>query len=298
MRLSSSSRYLLNLPLNHVSGLSIVFRSFFCGSTLILKKPQELFSSFILKEKISHLSVVAAQLQSWVREPCLSQMNHLKCVLLGGGPTSEALITAALEKNIPLYQSYGMTESCSTITLKKLNLSSSYTCGKPLLYRNLNIPKSNSIAISGKTLCLGYFNTSSMQITSLKVLNTKDIGMYKQKELIVLGRKDNMLIFKGENIFPEEIEQKLSTHCEIDKACLVAVSLKDNDIKLVVYLKTKKNHIPSDIKEFCKTKLPSIKRPHHFFLWPELEDNKTAKISKALRKNLQELALSKILENS
>jgi O-succinylbenzoic acid--CoA ligase len=299
LKLSSSSRYLLNLPLNHVAGLAIVFRALFSKATLVIKHPQNSFSCFISQEQISHLSVVSLQLRRWIDEEDKQKYPYLKCVLLGGGPTPCSVITKALQAFIPLYHSYGMTETCSTITCKQLKLNTNYDCGRPLLYRKVKLSKNKEILLSGKTLFLGYFNIEKMQVISQTFLATKDVGLFsKSHNLAILGRKDNMVILKGENVFPEEIERALLTHLDILKACVVLINATQQEPLLVSFIETQSKKIPENLGLFLKDALPSIKHPKYFFLWPASVHFESSKNSKKLRALFQDLALSNILSSS
>lgn len=104
IQLSSTSRYLLNLPLNHVSGLAIVFRALFGGFCLIMQQKAASLSSWILQENITHLSLVSLQLKRLLEEKELADFPSLKCVLLGGGPTALSTIRQALEKSFPFFK--------------------------------------------------------------------------------------------------------------------------------------------------------------------------------------------------
>ena len=299
IQLSSTSRYLLNLPLNHVSGLAIVFRALFGGFRLIMQQNAAPLSSLILQEKITHLSLVSLQLRRLLEEKQLTDFPSLKCVLLGGGPTALSTIRQALEKKLPVFQSYGMTEAASTITCKKLSLDQKISCGLPLRFRALQLQNDGEICIWGKILFLGYFDTNIMQTVPIKKLFTKDVGMFAEDaELILLGRKDHRVIIKGEKIDPEEIENALSAHENIEKACVVAVDKVQSEPELVAFVSTQNNSIPEQIEIFLQDKLPSFKQPKKYFLWPCYLQVHSSKIPSSLRKTLYDLALSSILKSS
>src|SRR5699024_5864331 len=91
---------------------------------------------------------------------------HLRCLLLGGGPGPESLLEKAKEKKVPVFQSYGMTETTSQIvTLRAQDaLRKIGSAGKPLMPAQLKInPLSNDdsigeIQVKGPMITNGYYN--------------------------------------------------------------------------------------------------------------------------------------------
>lgn len=192
-----------------------------------------------------------------------------------------------------------MTEAASTIACKKLSLDQTISCGLPLQFRALQIQTDGEICIGGKILFLGYFDTNIQQTVPIKKLFTKDVGMLSEdKELILLGRKDHRVILKGEKIDPEEIENALTAHEKIEKACVVAVDRAQSEPELVAFVSTQNNLMPDQIEIFLQNKLPSFKQPKKYFLWPCNLQVHSSKIPSSVRQTLYHLALSSILKSS
>src|SRR5699024_2257162 len=98
----------------HISGLSIMFRTVITGCTLIVenKFDAERVWNILEKDKVSHTSMVPVMLK---RLMSMNGEHHLKGLLLGGASTTPSLLKEAIEKNLPVYNSFGMTETCSQI---------------------------------------------------------------------------------------------------------------------------------------------------------------------------------------
>src|SRR5699024_3682184 len=120
------------------------------------------------------------------------------------------------EKNIPLFQSYGMTETSSQIVtlsnddaLRKLGSS-----GKPLFpaqVKILNTEESSigEIAVKGPMVMDGYVNNPKANEESFidGWLKTGDLGYFDEEGfLYVVERRSDLIISGGENIYPSEIE--------------------------------------------------------------------------------------------
>ena len=184
------------LPFYHVSGLAILWRTLLAGATIQLLTTQPNYT---------HISCVEKQLESLIKVPT---HHHLKCILIGGSAIKKSLLTKAIEKKLPIYQSYGLTETGSACTLSKLTKDTLPFSGQPLPHINIQIIN-NLIHVKGSSRCLG-FETSPKNITNLnknEFYNTLDYGkLSKENQLSIKGRSNRMIIINGENIFLETIE--------------------------------------------------------------------------------------------
>jgi len=100
---------------------------------------------------------------------------------------------------------------------------------------------------------------------------TGDMGTLDDEGcLLVAGRKDNMFISAGENIYPEEIEKKLYELGGIEKALVVPVASEEFGFRPIAFLKPKKG-VKVDgarIRSSLEQSLPHFKIPDVFYEWP------------------------------
>src|SRR5437588_892693 len=146
-----------------IYGISVVVHEKFDPTTI---------NRSIMENNITIISLVAVMLQrvladldaSWggARYPAT-----LRCVLLGGGPAPYALLEACALRDIPVAQTYGMTESCSqAVTLSPADaLRKLGSAGRPLLPVQLQIKQNNHVLpanepgiiyLKGPTITSGY----------------------------------------------------------------------------------------------------------------------------------------------
>jgi O-succinylbenzoic acid--CoA ligase len=260
-------RWLLSLPLYHVSGLSILWRCFMSGGTVVLSGKSQQLQDAIKKFKITHVSLVTTQLRRILDKETKSLYN-VKAILLGGGPISPDLIETAKHYDLPLFPTYGMTEMGSQVATAK------YPGGPvvALKYRQLKIFK-GEILVRGKTLFAGYLKNRKIQAAgdSQGWFHTGDVGTFNKKDgLSVLGRKDNMFISGGENIYPEEIEKALLNTGLIESAVVVPVKNIEYGLRPVAFIKAhqKKKLTAEKIIRQLKTTLPSFKIPRTYQNFP------------------------------
>jgi O-succinylbenzoic acid--CoA ligase len=108
--LNSTDRWWVSLSTEHVSGFSIVARSYFANLKKPLEEPFVLDPVKIIKEKVTVLSLVPTQIFDIVSKELVGP-NTLKYVFVGGAPLSEELYAKAIELGWPLVPCFGSTET-------------------------------------------------------------------------------------------------------------------------------------------------------------------------------------------
>ncbi|MDE3055709.1 MAG: AMP-binding protein [Verrucomicrobiota bacterium] len=198
LSLTPQDHYLLNLPLYHVSGLAILFRTLLSGASLTLD-PQD--------PRITHLSAVPTQLY----RSSFTHLPNLRCLLLGGAP-----IPPLLPQNLPLCFSYGLTEMSSMAALAYP--SSPYL---PLPGKEFLVTPENELLVRGNSLFSGYWEKGTL-LPPNSWFSTGDLAKQAGNGFQVLGRKDFQFSSGGEKIQPEEIETLLlTTFPEIQEAIVL-----------------------------------------------------------------------------
>ena len=285
MPLKPGNRWLLSLPIFHVGGLSILFRSFFAGSTVVLHDPAIAIPEMINDFQISHISMVPTQL---LRVIDSAYMKLPKVILIGGAPMPDMLREKIIKKRLPVYTTYGSTEMCSQITTTNANdiPDRLNTSGRLLLHRELKLAKSGEILVKGNSLCKGYINKD--ELTSIVDADgwyhTKDLGQLDDDGYLnVLGRMDNMFISGGENIYPERIEQALKAIDTIEEAIVVAISHEEFGERPIAFLKG--DWLEFELIQKLELGLARFEIPDRFEAWPEEVANDGLKVNRTGIKN-------------
>lgn len=232
-------RWLACLPLFHIGGLSILFRSVIYGISVILHERFEpaAVNSAIYEDHVTIVSVVAIMLQRMLATLDLNktQQNYpatLRCILLGGGPAPRTLLEDCVARAIPVVQTYGLTEACSqAVTLPPADaLRKLGSAGRPLPQVQLCIfnedrparsGEPGTIYLKGPSITPGYANRPEATAEAINDgwLCTGDIGYLDEEGyLYVLDRRSDLIISGGENVYPAEIESVLLTHPDVAEA--------------------------------------------------------------------------------
>ncbi|MGV2990186.1 o-succinylbenzoate--CoA ligase [Vibrio sp. E150_011] len=275
---SPSDRWLLSLPMFHVSGLAIVWRWLSTGAQLKVGGGQ--FCEDI--SDVSHASLVVTQLKRIIDQRL---PNQLKRVLLGGSHISNDLIQSARELGIDMWMGYGMTETASTVTAKQANEDAS--SGIPLPHREVKLIDGH-IWVKGSVLSSGYYQQGNILPLALVDcwFDTKDLGRWSAaQELQVIGRADNLFISGGENIHCEEIEAVLNARPEVVQSIVVPVRSDDYGARPVAVVqrvndqvKLKNDQLDIDL---TTTSLAKFKHPVAYYDMPESLLSSGIKVSRA-----------------
>ncbi|CAM0117218.1 AMP-binding protein [Rhabdochlamydiaceae symbiont of Dictyostelium giganteum] len=241
--LTPKSLWAQTLPLYHVGGLGILFRCY-------LSKAKILFSSSL--QRATHISLVPTQLYRLLRDKV--PLPNLQSVLLGGAPLP------SFHTPYPILPTYGMTEMSSQIV----------TNHQVHPYAQIEIREDQSIWVKGDVLFQGYLQDDHTLLKNVDArgwFETKDLGEWKNNQLFILGRQDNLFISGGENIQPEEIERVIRLDYPEEEALVVPILDEEFGARPALYLKN-----PSlfpQIQARLKEHLPSFKIPIKAFLLPE-----------------------------
>ncbi|WP_456273575.1 o-succinylbenzoate--CoA ligase [Bacillus sp. AK031] len=295
--------WLCTVPLFHISGYSILMRSIIYGIELKLfeKFDEEAVKHELTSGGATIISVVSAMLQRLLNDLDKGRYHSsFRCMLLGGGPAPKSMLEECKGKDIPVYQTYGMTETSSQFvtlspedSLKKLG-----SAGKPLFPCELKIVKGSrtaaaneegEIAVRGPNVTSGYLNRDKANEESFTDgwFLTGDIG-YQDEEgfLYVLDRRSDLIISGGENVYPAEIESVLISHRDIIEAGVIGLESAEWGQVAGAFVVSRKSLSEAELKEFCQNRLARYKVPHRFYFVDNLPRNASNKL---LRKNLRSL---------
>ena len=297
--------WLCNVPLFHISGYSILMRSVIYGMPIVLHDhfDVERIIADINDKRVTIMSVVATTLTRIVEALQERRLpKQFRCMLLGGGPAPLPLLQACVEKDIPVFQTYGMTESSSQIVTlaPEYSLTRLGSAGKPLFPSQIQIVTEDGnvalpdipgeIVIKGPNVTPGYLFRPEVSKEKFRNgwFHTGDIG-YQDEEgfLYVLDRRSDLIISGGENVYPAEIEAALLSHPDVSEAGVTHAEDAEWGQIPIAFIVTRNgaNLSGEELKQFCQQKLAKYKVPKAFYFTKELPRNASKKL---LRRELRE----------
>jgi len=269
--------WLLNLPLHHVSGLSIVFRCLQDGAAIILPE-----SASLADPAVTHLSVVSTQLRRLLESG--ARLDHLRAVLAGGGPFPAELVNQAIAAGYPIHLTYGMTEAASQIatTPRLIRPAEAFSAGPPNPEMRVRIAPSGEVQIHSQALCLGYLEADGA-IRSARDAGgwfaTRDAGRIDEEgQLWITGRLDRMFISGGENIHPEILEQALEARPEIRRAVVLPIADPEFDQRPVAFVQWTGEPREELVAAELARRLPRFMLPARWLDWPAGVDSQGGKL--------------------
>lgn len=194
----------------------------------------------IEKEKISFASVVPAQLAIMVRDPMHKEydLSSLRLFNCSGAALAPQVGMEVEEKlGCPIVQTYGAMDS-GGMTLHSFYDNAEvrlFTIGKPAGGNEVKlvddagkeVPKGSpgEILVRGPTLVSGYYDdpeTTRQVWTRDGWYKTGDLGTFDESgNLVIVGRKKEIIIRGGQNIYPVEIENLLVSHPKVSNVAVV-----------------------------------------------------------------------------
>ena len=280
---TEQDNWLMVLPLFHVSGLSILLRSLYNGTavTILPKYDKAQVLKLIESENINMMSLVPTILTQL--EPSIIHHN-LRVILLGGEFIPMALIDACEKKSLPIYKTYGMTETFSqSVTFSVLDYPHKRdSVGKPLPGMQVRIDKPDAdgvgeIHLTGPMVMTGYIDKEPIDGD----LNTDDIGYVDEDGFVyILNRRKDLIISGGENIYPKELEDLVYTLPSVKECAVVPVpDPKWGQVPaLFVAFHDGESMTADEIVSFMTKSLAKYKVPKYVKILPALPRNGTGKI--------------------
>lgn len=276
--------WLVVLPMFHVSGLSIIMRSLYNATQATIRASfdEEELIKLINNSSVNMVSMVPTMLKR-VHEKIAAK--SLRVLLLGGEFIPQSLIQACFAQGLPVYKTYGMTETFSqSVTFNILEHPDKLTSvgqalpGVEIKILNPDADQAGEIHLKSPMLMKGYLNREDVHL-----FNTGDIGyLDKDNFLYILNRRKDIIISGGENIYPKEIEDLLYSLEGIVECALVPQEDQTwGQVPLLFYAGTPNIQ---EITSFLRQRLAKYKLPRQIIKMNALPKNASGKI---LRKNLK-----------
>jgi O-succinylbenzoic acid--CoA ligase len=271
------------LPLHHVGGLTPVLRMPLYGMTVVLR---DSFDAAAVAADLERYDVTATSLVPTTLSRLLDATDGdvcptLRTVLLGGAPATGTLLDRCIERSIPVFPTYGMTETASQIATATPAEAASHpgTVGRPLFWTDLSVRDDDGderspgdpgeLVVSGPTVSPGYLDADATAAAFGDAgLHTGDVGYREDGLFWVVGRTDDLIVTGGENVAPAEVADTLRDHPDVTDAAVVGVPDEEWGERVTALVVTRNGVDPaaSALDEHCRARLAGYKVPRtiHF----------------------------------
>ena len=153
-------------------------------------------------------------------------------VIVGGAPLNQEIEQFLKGIDFPITVGYGTTECAPLISFSDYHNFEPSSCGTPVDGMEVKIVSSDPENIEGEIVCrgtnvmLGYYKNEEATRKALDAdgwYHTGDLAtMSRDGHIFIRGRLKNMLLgANGQNVYPEEIEDKLNSMAMVSESLLV-----------------------------------------------------------------------------
>jgi long-chain acyl-CoA synthetase len=316
IKLTSSDRFLCVLPPFHVFGLT--------GNVIVpvvLRIPTRVIPRFspaavlrAIKESnptvfMAIPSMYGALLRT--KSAPADAFAGVRMCLSGGEPLPERIADGFRDRfGVELLEGYGMTETSPVISINSPEHNKPGSVGKPIPGVQVRLVEGDGaeavqtgvgeegeILVRSPGVMRGYRNRAEETAQVLSAdgwLATGDIGTIDDDGFLsITGRKKDIMIVGGENVFPREIEAALEQHPAVAEAAVIGVPDESRGEVPLAFVSLKEDQDATDIelRSFARERLAGYKVPKQIRLIDELPHGPTGKVLKRkLRESLEQTA--------
>ncbi|WP_164779424.1 class I adenylate-forming enzyme family protein [Paenibacillus kobensis] len=300
--------FLVTMPVHFSS--TIVTQLISCmlyGTRIILISlpllPRTAFRLFQDKA-VTALSAVPTQLMHFISDfhqaKSWSAFDSIQFIVISGAAVPAKLVdnlqTVFPKANI--IQTYGLTEASPRVSMMERG-DSCLSCGSPIRDVSIRIVDEEEnevegagvgeIWVKGPNVMLGYYKNPELTNETIVDgwLKTGDLGYRNESGCLMLtGRKKNIIISGGINIYPEEIEEYLYGLKEVEEVMVVGMHDDLLGEVPIAFLKVFEECLVDvdALRKHCNLHLSSYKVPRQWIIVDEIPKTKTGKLDRASTK--------------
>ena len=292
---------LFALPMHHMFGLvGILLTAIYKGSTVVIVPglsikgvmeviERERGTIFMAVPYVYALAVNMAE-----KDGIGSDLSSLRLFASAGAPLLPSIMKQFKKDfGMDIIDFWGLTEAVCHITCPPVDGSGKFgSVGKALPGweikvvdddgRELPLDHPGEIIAKG-SIMRGYYNNPQATAEAIKDgwLYTGDIGRVdKDGYLFIVGRKKNVIIRKGQNIHPGDIEAVLSNHPKVAEVVVVRVpdDTRGDSVRACISLKAGQVATQEELRHFCREHMADYKQPRQIIFLDSLPKTADGKI--------------------
>ncbi|UCB57508.1 MAG: long-chain fatty acid--CoA ligase [Candidatus Omnitrophota bacterium] len=305
LEIKPQERFLLLLPMFHSFTLTVcIFIPIYAGARIAIIKSVRPFQKVLRSVLLNRITIIVGIPQLFdilqgINLPAIFRMFlRVRVCISGAAPLSVETLRRFNEKfkSISLLEGYGLTESAPVVSLNPLRgLRKPGSIGLPLpgvetkIIREdeseANRGETGELIVKGPNIMLGYFNHPEQTKETIKGgwLFTGDMAKIDNDGYIyIVGRKKEMILVHGMNVYPSEIENILKTHPKIKEVAVIGKRDKSKGELLLAFIVLHKDASISEkeIRDYCRGKIANYKIPRLIEFREDLPKTPTGKVLK------------------
>jgi len=307
-------RVICILPLFHSFSLTVcLFLPFYVSSTVVLiprLRPLGKVITQVIRHRVRILVAIPPiyRVLVDVKMPWYMKLPGIKRLILpirvcisGAAPLPLEVLEKFQKKfGIPLLEGYGLTEASPVVALNPLHSPKPGSVGLPLPGVKVKVVdeegkelppgKEGELIVKGENIMKGYYKKEEETAAVIKDgwLYTGDIAKLDEEGYIyILDRRKDLIIVRGLNVSPREIEEVIYRCPKVKEVCVIGVrdESRGEVPKAFVVVKEGEELTAKELLEFLRPRLAGYKIPRYIEFRDELPKSPSGKI---LRKELKD----------
>ena len=262
-QLGSESNALLCLPAHYIAGKMMLVRAMVAGFNLMVTKPISTpFDN--IKAAIDFTAVTPMQLANSFQTTAMSKVGK---IIVGGGQLSAKLEEQCAMLFPEIYETYGMTETCSHIALRKVN-------GKDKSGIFTLLP-----GISIRFDSRGCLAISAPYVSDEEIITNDLVEIVNENQFKWLGRFDNVINTGGVKVFPESVEKKIN-HLFEERYFVASLPDEKTGERVILVLENEDPNLDKlqDLKKNLASVLSKFEMPKEIYCLREFIETESGKV--------------------
>ena len=288
---------LVDAPLFHTGGLNVLATPlFYAGGTVIVAPRFDAVASgeILVREGCTVAFGVPTMIERLLATGIVDR-SRVRLYVTGGAPCPRTLLDAFAAKGVALVQGFGMTE-CGPNCFRPLEAAAPGTVGVPTSGlearlvgddgRDVTPGEAGELLLRGPHVFKGYFRDEAATRAALDSdgwLKTGDVLRETPQGWLVAGRKKEMFISGGENVYPAEVEVAFTLHASVAEAAVVSIpDAKWGEAGVAYVLARGGAPEPSadELRAFLRERIAAYKVPRTIHVEHELPRTASGKVDK------------------
>lgn len=304
--------YIAPLPLYHIYSFTIHCTSAVVlgNHSLLIPNPRDIpaFVKTLQGVPFTFFVGLNTLFNALMRNPdfCNMDFSHLRLTCSGGMALTAETTKHWLElTKAPISEGYGLTETSPVVSNNPVDNAQMGTVGLPLPDTeckvidddNVTLPigEAGELCVRGPQVMKGYWQRPEATAEVLDAagwFKTGDIAIIQADGFIkIVDRKKDMINVSGFKVFPNEVEDVLSSHPDVIEAAVVGVPDGDGSEIVKAFIVSANDSLTvEELRKFAKQSLTAYKVPHQIEFRKELPKTNVGKI---LRRELRDQAVKK-----
>jgi len=302
LQIRPNDRLIGVLPFTHAFGQTTVMNAALAACATVILIPE--FEPEIVLKAIHDYQVtlflgtpsMLSQMLSCSEREKYSFKSVRYCVSGGSALKSDLLHSFEKEFSTTVLEGYGLSETTAVSTFNHMHRERKPgSIGTPIDLVDIKLVNDTDeevpfgevgeIAIKTEYLMKGYLHRpeATRAVVRDGWFYTGDLAKADEDGfLYIVGRKSDMIVKGGFNIYPAEIEKLLHAHPEISEAAVIGIpdNIHGEEVKACIVLKAGAKLEPEKLAEYCRSHLARYKCPRYIQFYTKLPKNSIGRIQK------------------